>query len=137
MPNDIAARLRAAVARRAGHRCEYCLIHEEDAGFRHKIDHILSRKHGDSSGIQNLAYACVLCNRHKGSDVASVNPKTGKAVRLFHPRSDQWTEHFYVDADYIEHLTEVGAATVRVLRLNDADRVLERRILGSRSYPAR
>jgi hypothetical protein len=40
----------------------------------------LSRKHGGSSGFKNLAYACVLCNRHKGSDVASINPETDEAV---------------------------------------------------------
>jgi len=44
--SDIGEQRRAEVARRAKHRCEYCLIHEDDVGFRHQIDHIVSRKHG-------------------------------------------------------------------------------------------
>ena len=93
MAGDINVQVRADVARRTGYRCEkrfqllrqYCLIHEDDVGFPHQIDPILSRKHGGSSDFENLAYACVFCNRQKGSDVAALNPKTGAAVRLFHP----------------------------------------------------
>ena len=134
MASDISAQVRADVARRAQYRCEYCLIHEDDAGFTHQIDHILSRKHGGSSGLENLAYACVLCNRHKGTDVAAINPNTGKAIRLFHPRRDRWTDHFRIEADCIEPLTEAGAATVRLLRLNAADRLAERRVPDGASW---
>jgi 5-methylcytosine-specific restriction endonuclease McrA len=42
---------RRFVIERAGRRCEYCLVHEDSAGFPHQIDHIISRKHGGSSGI--------------------------------------------------------------------------------------
>jgi 5-methylcytosine-specific restriction endonuclease McrA len=90
---DISEELRADVAGRAAHRCEYCLIHEDEAGFPHQVDHIVSRKHGGSSTLDNLAYACVVCNRHKGSDVASIDPRTGETVRLFDPRRDHWAEH--------------------------------------------
>jgi 5-methylcytosine-specific restriction endonuclease McrA len=62
---DVGEILRAEVSRRAGCRCEYCLIHEDDAGFSHQLDHIISRKHGGTSAADNLALACVLCNRHK------------------------------------------------------------------------
>ena len=89
----------------------------------------MSRKHGGTSAFDNLAYACILCNRYKGSDVASINPKTGEAVRLFHPRQDRWTDHFRLDADFIEPLTDAGSATVRLLRLNAAERLAERRLL--------
>ena len=109
---------------------EYCLIHEDDAGFPHQIDRIVSRKHGGSSDFENLAYACVPCNRYKGSDVASINPKTGEAVRLFDPRRDRWRDHFRLDGDFIQALTDVGIVTVRLLRLNTAERVAERRLLG-------
>jgi hypothetical protein len=127
--SDISEQVRANVARRAGHRCEYCLIHEDDAGFPHQIDHVVSRKHGGASTFDNLAYACIVCNRYKGSDVASINPKTGEAVPLFHPRHDRWTDHFRLDADFIEPLTGTGSATVRLLRLNAPARLAERRFL--------
>jgi hypothetical protein len=49
------------------------------------------RKHGV---VENLAFACVFCNRYKGSDIATVDPVTGEAVRLFDPRQDSWGDHF-------------------------------------------
>jgi hypothetical protein len=127
--SDISSQLRTEVARRARHRCEYCLILEDDAGFQHEVDHILSRKNGGSSVSDNLAYACVICNRSKGSDVASINPETGDAVRLFDPRRDLWTDHFRFDGALIEAQTDIGAATMRVLQLNRLDRVAERSLL--------
>lgn len=129
MATDIGGDLRAEVARRANHRCEYCLIHKDDAGFPHHIDHILSRKHGGSSTLDNLAYACVLCNRHKGSDVALIDPRTGEAVRLFNPRRDSWADHFRLEGPLIAPASAIGAATVRLLRLNVPERIAERRIL--------
>lgn len=121
---------------RAGHRCEYCLIYEQDAGFPHQVDHIVSRKHGGSSTADNLALACIICNRYKGSDVASINPGSGQVVRLFHPRHDQWADHFRIQAEVIEALTEVGMVTLQVLRLNAPERLAERRLLQTlNAYP--
>lgn len=136
MASDISERARADVAWRAAHRCEYCLIHENDAGFPHQVDHVVSRKHGGTSSFNNLAYACILCNRYKGSDVASINPKTGESVRLFNPRKDRWTDHFHLDAGFIEPLTAAGSVTVRLLRLNATERLAERRLLPVTKHPA-
>ena len=47
--------LRAVVAQRANGRCEYCLIDEQDTGFPHQVDHIVSRKHGGPSTLENPA----------------------------------------------------------------------------------
>ncbi len=136
MSSDISEELRADVARRADHRCEYCLIHEEEAGFPHQVDHIVSRKHGGSSTSDNLAYACVVCNRHKGSDVASIDPRTGETVRLFDPRRDRWADHFRLDGALIEPISSIGSATTRLLRLNAPERISERQLLQSLgSYP--
>jgi hypothetical protein len=115
------------VIERAGRRCEYCLVHEDSAGFPHQIDHIISRKHGGSSGIGNLAYACVLCNRYKGSDIASVD-RFGDPVRFFDPRRDIWDEHLKLNGPVIQPMTPVGEVTARVLRLNASERVIERQL---------
>ena len=64
--------VRQFVAERAEYLCEYCLIHEDDTYLGCQIEHIISLKHGGTSDADNLAYACALCNRHKGSDVGSV-----------------------------------------------------------------
>jgi hypothetical protein len=133
--SDVDARLRAEVTRRARHRCEYCLIQEQDAGFAHEVDHIVSRKHGGLSTSDNLAYACVLCNRYKGSDVASVG-SAKQIVRLFHPRKDRWSDHFRIQGELIEPISEVGQVTVGLLRLNAAERLAERKLLQSvGNYP--
>ena len=131
MASDVSEELRAEVARRAGQRCEYCLIHEGDAGFSHQVDHIVSRKHGGSSAADNLAYACVICNRHKGSDVASIDPRTGGIVRLFNPRSDHWADHFQLEGAVIEPVSSIGSATASLLRLNAPERISERALLQS------
>ena len=68
-------RLREQVRRRARSRCEYCLIHEDDSYARHQLDHITAVRHGGETTLQNLALACFLCNRHKGSDVAALIPQ--------------------------------------------------------------
>lgn len=128
MASDLPQSLRAEVARRAGHRCEYCLISEEHAGFPHQLDHIISRKHGGQSSAENLALACIICNRHKGSDLASISVQ-GELVRLFNPRQDRWDDHFRIDDDHIQPLTGIGDSTVRLLRMNDPERASERRLL--------
>ena len=138
MASDINEELRAEIAQRAGWRCEYCLIHQEDSGFPHEIDHIVSRKHGGSSTSNNLAYACVICNRYKGSDVASIEPGTGEIIRLFDPRRDRWADHFRIDGALIEPITIVGSTTAHLLRFNAPERILERRLLQSLDrYPRR
>lgn len=129
MASDIGDELRAEVARRAGYRCEYCLIHEDDAGFPLQVDHVLSRKHGGQSSFDNLAYACILCNRYKGADIASVEPRSGEVVRLFHPRQDRWADHFELEDAFIRARTAQGGATLRLLRLNSPERIAERGIL--------
>jgi len=136
--SEIAAALREAVARRADRRCEYCLIHESDAGYSHQIDHVVSRKHGGSSEAGNLAYSCFLCNRFKGADVASVDLATGIIVRLFNPRQDRWGDHFRLEGEVIKPLSDVAAVTIRLLRMNAPERIAERDLLQRLgTYPRR
>jgi len=79
----------------------------------------------------------VFCNRYKGTDLASLSPKTGQLCRLFHPRVDDWAEHFSIDAAMIRPLTDIGAVTVRILQMNHPDRVLEREVLRANGrYPS-
>lgn len=104
-------------------------MHEEDSYSPHQIDHIIGRKHGGSSTADNLAYACLRCNAWKGSDIGSVDPETSQFVSLFHPRRQQWTQHFALQRFIIEPLTAEGRVTVRLLRLNIDKRVVERQAL--------
>jgi hypothetical protein len=120
--------LRTQVARRSGLRCEYCLIHEDDTAFPHAVDHVISRQHGGETAPENLAYACMICNRFKGSNVGSVDG-LGSFIRLFNPWTDEWEHHSRLDGAVIQPLTPAGEATARLLRLNVAERVIERTLL--------
>jgi hypothetical protein len=113
---------------RARGRCEYCGIHKVDTIFGCQVDHILSEKHGGSARLDNLAYACAFCNRHKGSDIASLD-EAGKLTPLFHPRRDVWAEHFAFDGSTLLGLSASGRATVRLLRINAPERIMEREFL--------
>jgi hypothetical protein len=71
------------------------------------------------------------CNQRKGSDLTSIDPETSQIVPLFHPRKDQWTDHFRISEGLIEPLTAVGRVTVQLLRLNVPDRIEERKQLAA------
>jgi 5-methylcytosine-specific restriction endonuclease McrA len=131
----VSAELRAAVMRRADMRCEYCLIHQDDAVFAHEVDHIISRQHGGETIDGNLAYSCMVCNRYKGVNLSSISV-SGDLVRLFNPRLSNWEDHFRLDEAVIQPLDPMGEVTARLLRLNAAERVVRRRILQQlRRYP--
>lgn len=121
--------LRELVRERAGGRCEYCLIHESDVLLPHEVDHIIAVKHRGQTDPSNLAYACYLCNRRKGTDIASIDPDTGQLTCLFNPRTDRWLDHLNLIGGRIVPLTQTGRVTVELLQLNDTERVEERRLL--------
>jgi 5-methylcytosine-specific restriction endonuclease McrA len=64
MASPVSDQLRRLVEARAARICEYCLIHEDDTFFGCEVDHVISLKHGGPSEPDNLAFACLVCNRH-------------------------------------------------------------------------
>jgi len=108
---DVRAAVRTEVRRRARYRCEYCLVPESLALVGHEIDHIIAAKHGGGTSVENLALCCALCNRHKGSDLVSIDPETGATERLFHPRRDSWHEHFELSPHFSHSADRCGAGT--------------------------
>ena len=133
----ISVKTRQFVAQRAESRCEYCLIHEDDTFFGCEIDHIISKKHGGNNDPANLAYSCLFCNRHKGTDVGSIHPTTGKLIRFFNPRKDHWDKHFQLNGVTIESLSDIGDITIRLFALNAQERLLEREtLLSIGAYPS-
>jgi hypothetical protein len=83
------------------------------------IDHVVARQHGGEASPENLALACLHCNRHKGPNIAGRNPETGEIVPLFHPRRDRWGDHFEWNGGDLIGKTEIGRATIQVLAIND------------------
>jgi len=124
----IPAALCREVIDRSGGCCEYCLLSQDDIFFAFEIDHIIAEKHGGKTISANLCLSCPDCNRYKGSDIASLDPHTGQLTALFNPRDEMWKTHFRLDNAIIEPLTDIGRATVRVLRLNLSERIQDREI---------
>jgi hypothetical protein len=125
----VPAELRRFVVERANNRCEYCLYPQEASLLAFEIEHIVAEKHGGSTTVDNLAFACPYCNRFKGSDLGSLDVETRKLTPFFDPRTQQWTDHFRLDGAAITPLTPEGRVTVHILQLNHPDRIAERRRL--------
>jgi 5-methylcytosine-specific restriction endonuclease McrA len=47
------------------------------AFYPHEIDHVVAEKHDGQTSDNNLCLSCWVCNRHKGSDLTSIDPQTG------------------------------------------------------------
>ncbi|HFA52216.1 MAG TPA: HNH endonuclease [Bacteroidetes bacterium] len=124
---------RSFVALRANHLCEYCLSFEGFSAVKFQIEHIISIKHGGTDDLLNLALACIFCNRFKGSDVGTIL-RAFQFTRFYHPRIDKWTDHFFLSDVLIEPKTEIGEATVKIFKLNDPDRLIERYAYLSKGY---
>ena len=113
----------ATVRERADHRCEYCCLPQNaEPFFAYRVEHIVARQHGGRDDSENLALACYHCNAHKGPNLSGLDPESGALVRLFHPRQDQWDEHFERNGVLIVGRRAVGRATVGLLKMNAADR---------------
>ena len=124
--------IRQAIRERANFRCEYCLRPESRSWFPFEPDHVIALKHGGPTELENLAFACMDCNRHKGTDLASIDVETGRVVRLFHPRRDRWAKHFEMRKGVIVPRTSIGRVTEHVLQLNRPEVVEIRRWLISK-----
>jgi hypothetical protein len=136
MATGLPAALRRLVVKRAGNRCEFCLIHQDDVPQQHEIDHLVARKHGGQTVTENLALTCLPCNRYKGSDQTAIDPETQQLAPLFNPRVQAWADHFMLVDARIIGLMPMGRATVSLLRLNLPTRVDIRRLLIAKGrYP--
>jgi hypothetical protein len=129
------AALRAFVRERAGRRCEYCQLHEEDADFlAFHVEHIIAKQHGGTDDPDGLCYSCSECNCAKGPNLSGI--LCGKIYPLFNPRKQRWSRHFYWDRTSLVGKTKTGTVTVQVLNINNRSRVMLREnLLLERRFP--
>ncbi|HEV2948061.1 MAG TPA: HNH endonuclease signature motif containing protein [Gemmataceae bacterium] len=114
---------------RAAGCCEYCLIPNWADDLPFHIDHVIARQHGGKTIGSNLALACYACNLHKGPNIAGRDPKSGRTVRLFHPRLHKWKYHFKWRGGFLVGRTPLGRATIVTLGINLAHRLELRELL--------
>jgi len=118
------AELRALVRTRAGDRCEYCRLPKHAIPFAtFHVEHIVAKQHRGADDAANLALACDRCNAYKGPNLTAIDPLTQAVVRVFNPRSDDWTLHFRQVGFEVHGSTDVGRATVQLLNMNARHRV--------------
>jgi hypothetical protein len=91
--------------------------------IRFHIEHIVAQQHGGPDDADNLALSCGYCNHHKGPNIASLDPQTGTLVPLYHPRRDQWSDHFGWDDTVVVGKTPIGRATAELLGMNHWQRI--------------
>ncbi len=117
---------RRLVQQRAGFRCEYCHIHEDDEPYTFRLEHIVASKHAGVHSLSNLAWSCQSCNLAKGSNLAG--RLHDEIVPLFHPRRQQWKRHFQWQGPMLVGKTKCGRVTIHVLIINIEERVRLRTI---------
>ena len=121
---------------RAGRRCEYCHLPSAVYPLPFHIDHIIARQHGGETDLDNLALACLHCNRHKGPNIAGIDQATGALVLLFDPRNDHWATHFEWHGTELRGKTSTAQVTIRVLGINDPDfRAVRTALMSEGAFP--
>jgi hypothetical protein len=112
------------------------LLSQAVAAHKHEPDHIIPKQHDGETSADNLALACARCNRYKGYNIGSYDPDTGALVPFYNPRTQKWSGHFQLEEAIIQPLTAAGRVTIKMLHLNDPDRIEEReRLIEIRLYP--
>jgi hypothetical protein len=112
--------LRDAVIQRATKCCEYCKSQDRYSPTSFTMDHFIPENLNGTSDLENLVYACFLCNRLKSNKLSVFDVISSKWIPLFNPRKDIWHEHFSWNDDTtkIIGISIIGRCTVKALKLN-------------------
>lgn len=97
----------------------------EFAFYPHEIDHVVAEKYGGATNLNNLAFSCWRCNRHKGSDLPPSTRRQGDSALFSTHGLQSAAEHFAYEVERIVDLTSEGRTTVNQLRLNSEERLME------------
>jgi len=116
----ISVPLRRTVQERARGCCEYCKAPVSHCPGNFHIDHIIPVSKGGLTILENLAYSCGGCNPKKSAKTTATDPATGQKIPLFHPRKDDWNDHFKWDENklHIIGITLKGELTIQTLDMN-------------------
>ena len=119
------------VRERAKGLCEYCCSPADFSPDPFSVEHIIPKTKGGSNNADNLAFACQGCNGRKYNHVEAKDPFSDHYVPLYHPRQDNWQDHFTWNesATHLVALSPTGRATIERLKLNRREVVNLRKLL--------
>jgi hypothetical protein len=132
MPDErVTTAQKRTVTERARGCCEYCQSQARFSTQSFAAEHIISRYAGGETTLDNLALSCMGCNSHKHTKTHAIDPETGQDVPLFHPRRQNWSDHFAWSEDFtlVIGQTPIGRATIETLHLNRSELINLRRVL--------
>lgn len=124
------------IKERAKACCEYCKFPYAFSHSAFHSDHITPPIKGGSEELENFAFACDRCNAKKWKHTEGIDPLSKNPSALFHPRKDNWNEHFTWTNDFTQvvGLTPKGRATIELLELNRPGLVNVRKALNNLGY---
>jgi len=109
------------IRQQAKQRCGYCRAPQTLLAYKLEIEHLQPKGLGGRTVEENLWLACRECNAHKAMRIRALDSLTGKTVKLFNPRKQNWPEHFEWGQDRTEIIgkTACARATVACLKMNN------------------
>jgi hypothetical protein len=131
MPKSrISPQVREFVRLRANDQCEYCLYPSRYPPDPLTVDHIPPLADHGVSEPANLAYCRQGCNGHKYTATSAFDYVTGRDVRLYNPRTQNWADHFEwnEDNEILIGVSPVGRTTIERLQLNRFGLIAMRRV---------
>jgi hypothetical protein len=101
------------------------------------VEHVIARQHGGSDNQNNRCWSCHRCNLKKGPNLSGRDPLTGRIVRLFNPRRQNWRRHFMWVGAVLVGRTQIGRVTVMLFGINDPGRIeLRQTLIDQDDWPA-
>lgn len=67
----------------SGNRCDYCHLPDELDPLPFQLDHIIAQQHGGLTVLENSAWSCLHCNKHKGRTSRALIPSPNNSSRSF------------------------------------------------------
>ena len=119
-------------------QCAYCLLSEilADGEENFELDHFRPKSRFKElvNDFYNIYYSCHPCN-HQKHDAWPVPELEAKGISIADPCADEFRTHFLAKADGTwEGVTETGAYTIKLLRLNRKHLIRIRLILANAGY---
>jgi hypothetical protein len=125
---------RPIVVARARGACEYCRLLQDATGVTFHVEHVRPKSLGGQTDLNNLALSCPGCNLSKSHRLTGTD-LSGKEQAIYSPRGYDpsplgWYLHFTLDkaSGRIAARTPIGEATIRLLNMNDRQRVFARKL---------